>query len=141
MQEYCCTFFQLLNVSFSKFNFITPIDALSRLWSCYWRQSFALPLILVAILMTGYRVNAQGAIKGVVPVQYPRTGSGVDGDAFAHEPIGTIYEDVGDLFDKLHPTIAGHGVVSHHRLHGEVFYKPTDPVTVPVSYFSCRILI
>ncbi|MFV8377112.1 hypothetical protein ACNQGC_17535, partial [Flavobacterium sp. GSP11] len=132
-QEYCCTFFQLLNVGFSKFNFIAPVDSLSRLWSCYWRQSFALPFILAAILMTGYRVNAQGSIKGVVPVQYPISGSAVDGDAFAHEPIGTIYEGVGDLFDKLHPTIAGHGVINPNT--GEVFYKPTSPVTVPVSYF------
>ncbi|MFV5691197.1 hypothetical protein ACM55K_04135, partial [Flavobacterium sp. LT1R49] len=140
MQEYCCTFFQLLNVGFSKFNFITLIDSLSRLWSCYGRQSFALPLMLAAILMTGYRVNAQGAIRGIVPVQYPHSGSGVDGDAFAHEPTGTIYgsidpthQGVGDLFDKLHPTIDGHGVVS--PVTGQVFYKPTDLVTVPVSYF------
>ncbi|MFV5690377.1 hypothetical protein ACM55M_17365, partial [Flavobacterium sp. ZT3R25] len=132
-QEYCCTFFQLLNVGFSKFNFIAPIDSLSRLWSCYWRQSFALPFMLAAILMTGYKVNAQGSIKGIVPVQYPHSGSAVDGDAFAHEPIGTIYEGVGDLFDKLHPTIDGHGVINPFT--GEVFYKPTEPVTVPVSYF------
>ncbi|WP_156129385.1 hypothetical protein [Flavobacterium sp. AED] len=108
MQEYCCTFFQLLNVSFSKFNFITPI---------YWRQSYTLPLMLTAILMTGYKVNAQGSIKGIVPVQHPIGGSGVDGDAWAHEPIGSIYENVGDLFDKLYDPVnnpthtVNHGVL------------------------------
>ncbi|MFV5696156.1 T9SS type A sorting domain-containing protein [Flavobacterium sp. LB3P122] len=88
--------------------------------------------MLGTILMTGYTGNAQN-IQGVVPVATPISGSGVDGDAFAHEPIGTIYQGVGDLFDLLHPTITGHGVINPTT--GDVFYKPTDPVTVPVSYF------
>ncbi|AOZ98464.1 hypothetical protein BIW12_02900 [Flavobacterium commune] len=49
--------------------------------------------------MMAYTVNAQN-IKGIVPVQYPISGSGVDGDAWAHEPINTIYQNVGDLFDR-----------------------------------------
>src|SRR3970282_1998598 len=116
IQEYCCTFLQFFNTSFSKLNFITPINSPSRQWFCYWRQSLALPLVLTAILMTSYTVNAQ-SIQGVVPVQHPIGGSGVDGDAWAHEPIGSIYENVGDLFDKLYDPVnnpthtVNHGVL------------------------------
>ncbi|MFV8343371.1 T9SS type A sorting domain-containing protein [Flavobacterium sp. XS2P39] len=51
--------------------------------------------MLVVILMTGNVSNGQ-SIKGVVPVQCPHGGSGVDGDAFADTPI----LGVGDLFDN-----------------------------------------
>tara|TARA_R110000868_G_scaffold1781_8_gene14246 strand:- start:869 stop:1762 length:894 start_codon:yes stop_codon:yes gene_type:complete len=79
-----------------------------------WPQLSFLPLFLGMILIVGYTTNAQTSIKGVVPVQHPIGGSGVDGDAFAHQPIGSMYENVGDLFDKLydgttHPI--NHGVL------------------------------
>ncbi|MFV8343373.1 hypothetical protein ACNQGN_13285, partial [Flavobacterium sp. XS2P39] len=120
-------------LDFLKFKESVSIGYLSELRPYRWRQWCVLPLVLGAILLTSHTVNAQGSIRGIVPVQYPISGSGVDGDAFAHEPIGTIYEGVGDLFDQLHPTIAGHGVINPFT--GAVFYKPTEPVTVPVSYF------
>ncbi|MDI1304746.1 MAG: hypothetical protein PSX42_07870, partial [bacterium] len=123
----------IFELDFLKFKERDSIDYLSELRPYRWRQWFILSLVLGAILMTGNTINAQGAIKGIVPVQYPHSGSGADGDAFAHEPIGSIYEGIGDLFDLTHPTISGHGVVNPFT--GEVFYKPTDPVTVPVSYF------
>ncbi|TDE29944.1 hypothetical protein E0I61_08230, partial [Flavobacterium ranwuense] len=136
VQDYCRTFSWRFNAGFSKFNFTALLNRLSRLSLNYWRQSLALPLMLVAILMTGYTVNAQN-IQGVAPVSPPlnvggTAGHAIDGDAFAHEPIGTMYEFVGDLFDKLHPTIAGHGLINPFT--GEVFYKPTATVTVPVTY-------
>ncbi|HEY4617281.1 MAG TPA: T9SS type A sorting domain-containing protein [Flavobacterium sp.] len=56
--------------------------------------------------MTGQAVNAQ-SIKGIVPVQCPAGGSGVDGDAFADTPI----LGVGDLFDN-NPGGSGGGVIN-----------------------------
>ncbi|MFV8393461.1 T9SS type A sorting domain-containing protein [Flavobacterium sp. LB2P6] len=132
VQEYWHTFTWRFNAGFSKFNSRTPLGQLSKPWLNCWDQSLASIFILGVILMTGYTGNAQN-IQGVVPVSTPKLGSGVDGDAFAHEPIGTIYEGVGDLFDKLDPTIAGHGLINPFT--GQVFYKPTIPATVPVSYF------
>jgi len=132
VQEYWHTFTWRFNAGFSKFNFRTLLSQLSKPWLNCYGQSLASIFLLGVILMTGYTGNAQN-IQGVVPVSTPKLGSGVDGDAFAHEPIGTIYEGVGDLFDKLHPTIAGHGLINPFT--GEVFYKPTIPATVPVSYF------
>ncbi|MBD0726483.1 hypothetical protein B6A10_15015, partial [Flavobacterium sp. L1I52] len=64
-----------------------------------WRQTFIFCLLFGLMLFTGNITIAQN-IKGIVPVQYPISGSGVDGDAWAHEPISTIYENVGDLFDR-----------------------------------------
>ncbi|WP_367754571.1 T9SS type A sorting domain-containing protein [Flavobacterium sp. WC2430] len=88
-------------LNFLKFKERRAIDFISDYWSYFWRQWFAMPLILVAILVTGYTTNAQ-SIKGVVPVQYPLLGDGIDGDGWAHEPTGTssIYLNVGDLFDR-----------------------------------------
>ncbi|MFV8390979.1 SprB repeat-containing protein, partial [Flavobacterium sp. LB1P62] len=62
--------------------------------------------------------NAQGSIKGIVPVISPKSGSGVDGDAYAHSPAG--YENVGDLFDSQHPGVDGHGVINPFT--GELLY-------------------
>lgn len=53
---------------------------MSRLWRAIWQQSVVRPILLLVISMMAYTVNAQN-IKGIVPVQYPITGSGVDGDA------------------------------------------------------------
>ena len=64
-----------------------------------WHQTFIFCLLFGLMLFTGNITIAQN-IKGIVPVQYPISGSGVDGDAWAHEPISTIYENVGDLFDR-----------------------------------------
>ncbi|WP_140487541.1 hypothetical protein [Flavobacterium sp. GSA192] len=75
------------------------VDYLSRFWQAMWHQSVVRSMLLFVILMMAYTVNAQN-IKGIVPVQYPISGSGVDGDAWAHEPINTIYQNVGDLFDR-----------------------------------------
>ncbi|MFE3870783.1 SprB repeat-containing protein, partial [Flavobacterium sp. ZS1P70] len=75
-------------------------------------------LLLVTILMTGISANAQGSIRGIVPVISPKSGSGVDGDAYAHSPAG--YENVGDLFDSQHPDINGHGVINPFT--GELLY-------------------
>jgi hypothetical protein len=136
----CCLSMKniISKLNFLKFSERNFIDFLSRLWMSCWHRSLALPFVLIAILLTGYTLNAQN-IKGVVPVEYPRLGSGVDGDAFAHQPdfTGSLYVNVGDLFDNLHPTIAGHGLINPFT--GEVFYKPTitnppSPQTVPVTY-------
>jgi len=72
----------------------------------------------VAIIMTDTTVHAQGSIRGFVPVLAPKSGSGVDGDAYAHMPAG--YEAVGDLFDAQHPDINGHGVINPFT--GELLY-------------------
>ncbi|MFE3871228.1 T9SS type A sorting domain-containing protein [Flavobacterium sp. ZS1P70] len=113
----------------------SSIDFLSTLGlrsSSHW---LTLPFIVFVMLLTGYTANAQN-IQGVVPVQYPLTGSGVDGDAFAHTPdfTNSLYIGTGDLFDNLDPTIAGHGLIN--PLTGEVFYKPslTGPQSIPVTY-------
>ena len=92
----------LSKLDLTKSNERSSIDFLLRLSSGYWHKSLRLSLMLGAIMMMGYTVTAQ-SIKGVVPVQYPIDGSGVDGDAWAHEPTGTnsIYLNVGDLFDRL----------------------------------------
>ncbi|MBG6112239.1 hypothetical protein H4V97_002805 [Flavobacterium sp. CG_23.5] len=125
----------LSKLNFPKFNERTSIDFLSRLWTSHWRQSIAKPLLCLAVMLMGYTINAQN-IQGVVPVKYPLTGSGVDGDAFAHTPdfTNSLYINTGDLFDNLHPTIAGHGLIN--PLTGEVFYKPslTGSQSIPVTY-------
>ncbi|WP_348813564.1 PKD domain-containing protein [Flavobacterium maritimum] len=111
-------------------------------------------LIIGLFLFTGYAVNAQN-IKGIIPVQEPTNGSGVDGDAWAHEPIGTNFEPVGDLFDRLFflsgQPIPGSNPPAFYPVHsinhglidpatGNVLYKPspvTDPPTpqsIPVTY-------
>ncbi|MFV8379659.1 hypothetical protein, partial [Flavobacterium sp. LB3R33] len=136
--EYCHTFSWRFNAGFSKFNFNTPIYQLSRLWLRCWRQSFALPLLFGVILMAGYTANAQ-SIKGVIPVQYPIGGDGIDGDGWAHEPVGGIYQNVGDLFDRLrsvdHPTlpIVNHGILN--MTDGSLLYPGSTLAPVPVTYF------
>ncbi|NGY38412.1 hypothetical protein FQU23_012930 [Flavobacterium sp. XN-5] len=111
------------------------IEFLASMWTSFWRRSLAMPFIVFVMLLTAYTANAQN-IQGVVPVQYPRSGSGVDGDAFAHTPdfTNSLYINTGDLFDNLHPTIAGHGLIN--PLTGEVFYKPslTGAQSIPVTY-------
>ncbi|MGM8363337.1 hypothetical protein ACSV4D_15600, partial [Flavobacterium sp. ARAG 55.4] len=84
----------------SKFNGENWIDFLTKLWNSIWYRPSVFLSFLFVILMITHTLQAQN-IKGIVPVQYPLTGSGVDGDAWAHEPIGTIYENVGDLFDRV----------------------------------------
>src|SRR3970282_2144180 len=104
----CCflTKNTISKLNFIKFNKRVSIDCLSELQSYSWRQSYLLPFTLVVILMTGQAVNAQ-SIKGIVPVQCPAGGSGVDGDAFADTPI----LGVGDLFDN-NPGGSGGGVIN-----------------------------
>ena len=58
-----------------------PIDLQSSSWPCCWRQWLVMPLMLGAILMTGYSVNAQN-ITGLAPVLTPKGGFAVDGNAF-----------------------------------------------------------
>jgi hypothetical protein len=123
-------------------------DFLSRLWPSCWSKTLRMSVMLGAIMMMGYTVTAQN-IKGIVPVQYPASGSGVDGDAWAHEPIGSKFITVGDLFDKLY--IPGGGAydptnptVTHNVNHGlidpttgKVLFPPSDPSiaqTIPVTY-------
>jgi hypothetical protein len=81
---------------------------------CSWVQnalsccsSFTLTLVVIGLFSVA--ASAQ-SIQGIVPVQTPVGGSGVEGDALAHYPVGTIYENVGDLFDLVHPT-GTHGVL------------------------------
>ncbi|TDE49068.1 hypothetical protein E0H99_16165, partial [Flavobacterium sp. GT3P67] len=105
-------------LNLKKFNKRNPLDYLSRLWCLYWHRWLTMSLLLVTILMTNSTVNAQGSIRGIVPVISPKNGSGVDGDAFAHSPAG--YENIGDLFDSQHPTVSGHGVIN--PLTGELLY-------------------
>ncbi|MBP6181554.1 MAG: hypothetical protein KA461_06290, partial [Flavobacterium sp.] len=109
-------------LNFVKFNERGSIDCLSKMRKNRWREWFLLPFLLTIILMTGYTVNAQN-IQGIIPVQHPITGSGVDGDAWAHEPIGTKYENVGDLFDKLYngsTHAINHGVLN--LTNGQLIY-------------------
>ncbi|TDE02326.1 hypothetical protein [Flavobacterium hiemivividum] len=78
------------------------IEFLASMWASFWRRSLAITFIMALILLAGYTVEAQN-IKGVVPVQFPIAGSGVDGDAWAHEPSNpspSLYLNVGDLFDR-----------------------------------------
>ncbi|HTG65406.1 MAG TPA: hypothetical protein VL859_03420, partial [Flavobacterium sp.] len=112
INAYVFTKNEVSKLNLSKFNERNLMNCLTKLWCGFWRQSFALPLIFVTILFSVFTVNAQN-IKGIVPVQYPITGSGVDGDAWAHEPIGTIYENVGDLFDRVNAANPGLDPVNH----------------------------
>ncbi|SEA03730.1 Por secretion system C-terminal sorting domain-containing protein [Flavobacterium gillisiae] len=61
------------------------IDYLTRLWANCWRQSLAMPLMVVAILMIGYTVEAQN-ILGRAPVAFPKGGFAIDGNAFVNYP-------------------------------------------------------
>jgi hypothetical protein len=86
----CCF---LTKNTISKLNFIkfkkrNPKDCLSELWQRYWHRWLTMSLLLTTILMTNSTANAQGSIRGIVPVISPKSGSGVDGDAFAHSPAG-----------------------------------------------------
>ncbi|SEF80747.1 PKD repeat-containing protein, partial [Flavobacterium urumqiense] len=132
----------LSKLDLTKSNERSSIDFLLRLWPCSWHKSLRMSLMLGAIMMTGYTVTAQN-IKGIVPVSTPKLGSAVDGNAWAHEPdffnsAPSIYFTVGDLFDKIHPTIDGHGLVNPEN--GDVFYKPSaiqnPPIaqSIPVTY-------
>ena len=116
----CCflTKNTISKLSLKKFNKRNPSAYLSRLWCLYWRQWLTVSLLIVTILMTNSTVTAQGSIRGIVPVISPKSGSGVDGDAYAHTPAG--YENVGDLFDAQHPGIDGHGVINPFT--GELLY-------------------
>jgi hypothetical protein len=104
-----------------------------------------LPFIFMAIMTMGYTVNAQN-IQGVAPVQAPTGGFGVDGNAWAHEPTGTIYEAAGDWFDQLFQSDPGTHPVNNGLFNddGSLLYlpliqpdPPTPPVIqpVPVTYF------
>ncbi|NGY38544.1 hypothetical protein FQU23_013630, partial [Flavobacterium sp. XN-5] len=108
----------LFKSSFKKIDGLDTINFLSKRWHYSWRQSLVLPILLLAIIMTDTTVHAQGSIRGFVPVLAPKSGSGVDGDAYAHMPAG--YEAVGDLFDAQHPDINGHGVINPFT--GELLY-------------------
>jgi hypothetical protein len=85
----------------NRFLFFKSKDA-SRWWCTF-------PLILITLFLSNYTGFAQ-SIQGIVPVQTPVGGSGVEGDALAHFPVATVYENVGDLFDLVHPT-GTHGVL------------------------------
>ena len=116
----CCfltknTISKLNFIKFSKRNYS---DYLSRLWRLYGYQWLTMLLLVVTFLSTNGTVYAQGSIRGIVPVLAPKSGSGVDGDAYAHSPAG--YENVGDLFDSQHPGIDGHGVINPYT--GELLY-------------------
>ncbi|HKO77907.1 MAG TPA: hypothetical protein VJU52_11845, partial [Flavobacterium sp.] len=115
VHEYCFTFPCCYNAGFNAF-----IYFLTKQWCYGWRQRITLPLLLLTFFMMCNESYAQGSIRGIVPVQIPRGGSGAEGDAFAHQPVGTLYEGVGDLFDSLHPTVAGHGVINPFT--GQVLY-------------------
>jgi hypothetical protein len=85
----------------NKFLFFKSKDA------SHWWCTF--PLILITLFLPNHESYAQ-SIQGIVPVQTPVGGSGVEGDALAHYPPATVYESVGDLFDLVHPT-GTHGVL------------------------------
>jgi hypothetical protein len=154
IQEYCFTFSCRFNTGLFKFNIKSFIDILRIVLVKCWRQPITMTLIFVLFLLTGYNVNAQN-IKGIIPVQQPTNGSGVDGDAWAHEPTGTNFEPVGDLFDRLFflsgQPISGSNPPAFYPVHainhglidpatGSVLYKPnpvTNPPTpqnIPVTY-------
>ncbi|MFV8343372.1 T9SS type A sorting domain-containing protein [Flavobacterium sp. XS2P39] len=129
-----CCFLSKKRVSKLKFNERNANDFLTSLQSYFWRQSHIFTLMLGVVLTMGYTANSQN-IKGIVPVQYPKSGSGVDGDAWAHEPIGTNFVNIGDLFDLTHTDINGHGLidVTPGPSAGNVFYKPSAPQNPPVA--------
>ncbi|PKB15635.1 T9SS type A sorting domain-containing protein [Flavobacterium sp. 5] len=152
MQEYCISFSCLLRTGISKFNFTIPLNQSFKLWSTSWLQSLALPIVFLGFLMISYTtVHAQN-IKGIVPVSSPAGGDAIDGDFFAHQPIGTNFEKIGDLFDDRHnpssPAYDPNNPTALHNLNhglidpvtGNVLNKPlpeTDPPTpqnVPVTY-------
>ena len=54
-------------------------------------------IILLTLFLTSSTIYAQN-IQGVVPVDPPSGGFGVDGDAYANFPTSSIYDDVGDWF-------------------------------------------
>ncbi|MFE3869308.1 SprB repeat-containing protein, partial [Flavobacterium sp. LS2P90] len=105
-------------LNFEKFNQRTTEDYLSRLEQFQLRQWIAASLLVIGFLLSNTTIQAQGSIRGIVPVLAPKSGSGVDGDAYAHTPGG--YENVGDLFDSAHPGINGHGVINPFT--GELLY-------------------
>ncbi|WP_157802072.1 T9SS type A sorting domain-containing protein [Flavobacterium sp. 1] len=96
-------------------------------------------------------VHAQN-IKGIIPVVSPAAGDAIDGDFWAHQPIGTNFEKVGDLFDDRYnpgsPAYDPNNPTNMHNINhglidpvtGNVVYKPnpvTDPPTpqsIPVTY-------
>ncbi|MFV8466228.1 hypothetical protein ACNQGG_11150, partial [Flavobacterium sp. LB1P62] len=78
VQEYCCTFS----------------------WRFYNCSKLVVPFVFLFSLFAGVELQAQ-VLRGVVPVQIPANGSGVDGDAFAnYKQLPSIYGTVGDLFCK-----------------------------------------
>jgi hypothetical protein len=109
-------------LDFSKFN-ENSIGYILRPGQFYWRQSITMLLLVVTVLFTNSTVNAQGSLRGIVPVLEPKSGSAVDGDAFAHTPAG--YENVGDLFDSEHPGIDGHGVINPYFILKNLFFYRT----------------
>jgi hypothetical protein len=82
-------------------------DRLSKSWLCYYNNSI-LNSFLVLLLLVSFSTNAQ-SITGIVPVQQPAGGSGVDGDAIAN--LSSVPDvpgpGVGDLF--CYPTYPGTG--------------------------------
>ncbi|AOW09626.1 hypothetical protein EM308_08985 [Flavobacterium gilvum] len=99
-------------------------------------------MAFVGILMTGYTTVYSQNIQGVAPVSTPKLGDAIDGNAFAHQPLSSIYFGVGDLFDSDHPLIGGHGLINIDPTSpdvGKVFYppviqppSPAPPIPQPV---------
>ena len=73
--------------------FVSQVE--SWLYQCQW---LFLPLIITVFIMTNYTATAQLVYQGVVPVENPSGGFGVDGDAFSNTPTPN-YLDVGDWFN------------------------------------------
>ena len=124
-------------LSFSKFKERSAIDLSTGCWSNNWHKWFAMPVVFGAILLTGYTTNAQ-SIKGVIPVQHPVLGDAIDGDGWAHEPVGGVYQNVGDLFDRLSPEYhIGLPIVNHGILNadGTLIYPGSTSAPVPITYF------
>src|SRR6478609_8438574 len=147
VQEYCYAFSCHLKTGFTNLNFTAPLNRVSKLQLTNWYHNLALPIVLIVFFLTGYTTVSAQNIKGVIPVSTPIGGDGIDGEARAHEPNNTNskYVDVGDLFDFLHTTITGHGLIdiTPGPTAGNVFYKPIVqpappalpiPQTIPVTY-------
>jgi hypothetical protein len=130
VQNYCYTFLCCCKAIFSSITNVIPIQRVSRLCLNYWQQSFALPIMMIAaILMTAYTTSAQN-IQGRAPVQAPKGGFAIDGNAFAKWPGPPLPADNSAWGDFLFE--AGYTVTD------SVAYKALSPggifVPVPPPY-------
>ncbi|NOR74237.1 MAG: hypothetical protein GQ525_03655, partial [Draconibacterium sp.] len=73
-----------------------------------WSRWLSLPLFIVAFFMMTYTASAQLVYQGVVPVQSPKGGFAVDGNAYANH----LTDGVGDWFYVVstHPGL-GEGLI------------------------------